>query len=89
MSSPTRSKLAEYIKDLKTVSFTNKHGEKFYIHSNGITVFMSGDEVNMMVDPKKTIDGYLPLFSSSFGIWSADELYKLGDALKKLHKEMK
>lgn len=74
-----------YIKGMKTVSFKNKHGEKFNIHSNGVNVFMSGDEVDAMVEPGKTLGGYIPLFNEAFSIWSAEELAELGQALVDLH----
>lgn len=76
----------ELIKSMKKAEFRNEHGELFNLYSNGITVLMSGDEVRAMVDPAKTIEGYIPLFNSSFNIWSAEELYKLGLALVELHK---
>ena len=80
----TDKQLTAYIKTMPSASFKNEHGEKFTIHSNGLTVWISGDEVNAMVDPKKTVMGYLPLFTSAFSIWSKEELYLLGKALQEL-----
>lgn len=62
--------------------FRNGYGEPFVIYSNGMTVFMSGSEVDMMVEEESKMDGILPLFNASFNIWSRDEIYKLGEALK-------
>lgn len=81
------SQVIEIIELMKTAEFKNKHGEKFVIHSNGIYVFMSGDEVNAMVDDKKKVGKkYLPLFNPDFSIWNKEELYALGKALMELHK---
>lgn len=74
--------VSKIIKNMPKSEFRNSYGEPFVIYSNGTSVFMSGSEVDMMVDDKDKMDGILPLFNASFNIWSADELYKLGDALK-------
>lgn len=91
MSLPTTDKeLESYIKKLPRVEFKNEHGEKFVLHSNGITVLMSGDEVDMMVAGEKKMAGkYIMLFHPAFSIWSKSELYQLGLALVELHKDMK
>ncbi len=73
------------IENLPSVSFFNEHIEKFTIHSNGIFVFMSGDEVDAMVDDKNKVEGkYIQLFNSAFSVWSKEELHKLGKALQEL-----
>lgn len=74
--------VSKIIKDMPKSEFKNSYGEPFTIYSNGTSVFMSGTEVDMMADEADKMDGILPLFNASFNIWSADELYKLGDALK-------
>lgn len=79
--------IAEYIRKMPQVSFLNEHGEKFTLYSNGISVFMEGDEVDMMVDNKNKIEGIIQLFSPAFNIWSANELVKLGEAIKELGKK--
>jgi hypothetical protein len=84
--------LTEFRKFLDSIpkkSFTNEYGEKFTIYSNGITAYMSGDEVNAMVKPNKVICGVIPLFNQNFDIWSSNELYQLGKALMELNKEEK
>jgi len=84
----TPEDVAAEIEKLDSHTWSNKHGEKFTIHSNGVMVWMSGDEVSAMVDPKHlTASKYLQLFSNHFGIWSADELYELGNALMVLAKK--
>lgn len=74
----------------KTAEFQNIHGERFYIHTNNIMVFMSGDEVNAMVDDKYKMklngQDMIHLFNPAFSIWSKDELYQLGKSLVKLNK---
>lgn len=91
MKLPTTDEAVKYIETkMRTATFKNKHGEKFVIHSDGSNVLMSGDEVNMMVSPgHKFADKYIPLFNSHFGIWSPQELYELGKALQRLHKDLK
>jgi hypothetical protein len=79
-----KKELAKHFKSMKKVSFKNSHGEKFNICTDGMTYWLSGDEVNAMVEPYKTIGGYLPLFSSAFNIWSKEEIKELGLALVKL-----
>jgi len=74
------------IKALPSASFTNEYGEEFTVSSNSMVVFISGDEVDMMVDDDKKMGAYIPLFNNNFSIWSKDELYKLGKALMELHK---
>ena len=74
------------IDSMPSATFRNKHGEKFVIHSDGITVWMSGDEVNMMVDDKKKIGKYINLFNPVFSVWSKEELFQLGSALMELHR---
>lgn len=82
----TDQELVDYIKGMRLVTFKNAAGEKFNVHSNGVTVMLSGDEVDSMVADELKIDGkYIPLFNSAFGIWQADELRQLGQALKDLH----
>lgn len=80
----------EFIKmvdDLPKAEFKNKHGERFVLHSSGTSVYMSGDEVNAMVDDdKKIVKKYIPLFNPNFSIWSKEELYEIGKALMELHK---
>ena len=75
---------------LKTAEFQNIHGERFYIHTNHVMVFMSGDEVNAMVDDKHKMklngQDMIHLFNPAFSIWSKDELNKLGRALMDLNK---
>ena len=75
---------------LKTGEFQNIHGEKFRIHTNGIYAFMSGDEVNAMVDDKHKFklngEDMIHLFNPCFSIWSKDELNKLGRTLMDLTK---
>lgn len=75
------------ILEMPSTRFKNKHGEKFTIHSNGMLTFISGDEVDAMVDPTKTIGGYLQLFNPSFSIWTKEELLRLGESLIELNKE--
>lgn len=83
----TTDDFIKMIDKLPKAEFVNEHGERFVIHSTGSAVYMSGDEVNMMVDDKnKIVKKYIPLFSPHFSIWSKDELYKLGEALMELHK---
>ena len=86
MKEPTKQEMIKYIDNLPSKSFTNEHGEVFTIHSDGVLVFMSGDEVNAMVDNNLKMGKYIPLFNQSFSIWSKGELYKLGEALMELHK---
>lgn len=74
--------VSQIIKSMPKAEFKNSYGEPFTIYSNGNTVFMSGTEVDMMVEEESKMDGILPLFNTNFNIWSKDELYKLGDALK-------
>ena len=86
-SSATKEDFKKAVENLPKYSFENEHGERFHIHSNGITVFMSGDEVNMMVNEEDKVAGFVPLFNQAFSVWSSEELYKLGEALMELHKE--
>lgn len=79
-----KTEMTRIIEKMPSASFENKHGESFTIHSDGITTFLSGDEVDAMVDAEKTINGYLPLFNDAFGTWSKEELHKLGEALIKV-----
>lgn len=72
----------EAIKRLPSSTFVNEHGENFTVYSDGITAILGGDEVDAMVDGKKKLYGMVCLFNDAFSIWSAEELYKLGDALK-------
>jgi hypothetical protein len=74
--------VSQIVKSMPQSAFKNSHGEPFVIYSNGNSVFMSGTEVDMMVDEESKMDGILPLFNASFNIWAVDELYKLGEALK-------
>lgn len=74
--------MSQIVKSMPKSEFRNEHGEPFAIYSNGNSVFMSGTEVDMMVDEENKMDGILPLFNSSFNYWAKDELYKLGEALK-------
>lgn len=78
---PAKGYLSRYIKDLPFSRFSNEYGEVFNIHSNGTTVFVSGSEVDSMVDESKQIEGYVPLFNPNFNVWSNDELFKLGQSL--------
>lgn len=88
MKQLTEKQADEVMSTMKTASFTNEHGEKFNIHTNGTFVFMSGDEVNAMVDDKHKIAGkYLPLFNEAFSIWDKEELNALGKALQELTNE--
>jgi hypothetical protein len=67
--------------------FVNEHGEVFKLYSNGISVFMAGDEVKQMVDDRKKFRGkYIGLFNNDFNIWSAGELYLLGKTLMEMHE---
>ena len=85
MADLKEAELAEMISHLPSVDFENEHGESFRIHSNGIRTFMSGSEVDMMVDPELKIMGkYIELFNESFNIWNVFELEKLGESLVKL-----
>lgn len=78
-------KIKPLLKEFLKSTFRNEHGEKFTIYSDGTSVYMSGNEVDMMVDPKnKSEDGVIPLFNPSFNVWSDEELYKLGKALQKV-----
>lgn len=82
---------AREIAAMPSTSFKNEYGEKFTLHTNGVSVFMSGDEVNAMVDEKRfpKIDHkYINLFNPGFSIWNVIELDKLGKALQKLAKEV-
>lgn len=84
----TTDDFIKMIDKLPKAEFKNEHGERFILHSSGTAVYMSGDEVNAMVDDKNKIAKlYLPLFSPHFSIWSSEELYKLGQALMELHKD--
>lgn len=74
--------VSKIIKDMPKSEFKNSYGEPFTIYSNGTLAFMSGTEVDMTVGGDEKMDGILPLFNASFNIWSKDELYKLGEALK-------
>lgn len=81
----SEKQVRKIIEQMPSAEFINEHGEKFVIYSNGTSVYMGGDEVNMMVDPKHVFAGVIPLFNSHFNIWSEDELYKLGETLVTLH----
>lgn len=79
--------LKDSIESMKKVSFKNRHGEVFTIHCDGILTFMSGDEIDAMVeDDVKIADRYIPLFNERFNIWDKEELYKLGQCLMELNK---
>lgn len=78
---------ARTVRTFPHTEFTNEMGERFVIYTNGTTVFMEGDEVEMMVEASQTVDGLLPLFNKHFTIWSKEELYKLGLALIELTGE--
>lgn len=81
--------MVKVIEQLPHKEFKNEHGEKFVIHTNGVVVYMSGDEVNMMVDNKYKIgDKYIQLFNEQFGVWSPAELSGLGEVLQQLMKEI-
>lgn len=82
-----KEEMVKHIRSFPTTTFKNKHGEEFTLHTNGSMVFISGSEIEMMVDPDDTIDGMLPLFSDHLNIWGRNELYKLGEALQKISKE--
>lgn len=86
----TVKEMTEAIESMRSASFENKHGEKFTIHTDGVLVFMSGDEVNAMVSSEyKIADKYLQLFNDPFTVWSAEELNKLGKALQEVTGEFK
>lgn len=88
MINPNEEELAELIEKMPKVSFKNEHGEKFILHSNGVMVFMSGDEVRDMIPPMSKINRtYINLFNDRFNIWHKKELYKLGKALQELSKK--
>lgn len=73
------------LKDLRKEEFKNVYGERFIIYSNGVVVYMSGDEVNRTVGKSfKSEDGVINLFNPVFSIWSPEELYKLGIDLQKI-----
>lgn len=76
------SKVKDLIASMKRVDFTNEHGERFEMYSNGMTVLMAGDEVRDMVD--RSVDGVIELFNPQFNIWSPSELYLLGKAISEL-----
>lgn len=84
---PAKGYLSRYIKELPFSRFTNEYGEIFNVHSNGNTVFLSGNEVDAMVDENKKFEGYVPLFNPNFNVWSNDELFKLGQALMQVSIE--
>lgn len=67
--------------------FKNEYGEKFILEYDGITVFMSGDEVNMMAKPSDKVEGKIILFNQVFSVWGKDELVKLGEALIELGRK--
>lgn len=88
-ANPSKKAVAEYVAKLPVAKFTNDYGEKFGIHSDGVVVFLSGDEVRAMVREEVTIplengDSCIPLFGPNFNIWSKGELFKLGQALKEV-----
>lgn len=86
----SKEEVEDIIGKYPTASFTNNHGEKFNIHSDGIRVFMSGDEVRAMVREEAKIgEKYISLFSDAFNVWSNEELRKLGQVLQQLHPENK
>lgn len=85
-ANPSKKAVAEYIAKLPTAEFTNEYGERFTIHSDGVIVYMSGDEIGAMVNEKATIplengDSCIPLFGPNFNIWNTKELKLLGLAL--------
>jgi hypothetical protein len=84
---PTRKEVIEILNTLPSTSFTNEHGEKFVIATNGLSVYMAGDEVNMMVDDENKAGGWIPLFNPKFNMWSKGELRQLGKALQELCKD--
>lgn len=72
----------ELIERMPMVEFINQHGEKFEVRSNGLSVYLSGNEVDAMVAEHHKIGGkYVQLFNPSFSVWSKDELISLGKAL--------
>lgn len=90
MSDISTLDIENVFKNMKTESFKNEYGERFNIHTNGVTVFMSGDEVRAMVkDSDKVAGKYIPLFNKCFDVWSDEELNKLGQALVNLTKKEK
>lgn len=77
-----QKELGEMIGKLPSASFKNKHGEVFTLHATTATVFMSGDEVDAMVDDSMKIDGkYINIFNEEFSVWNIDEIKQLGEAL--------
>lgn len=94
MSVDPHKELEEILKKAPYVSFKNEHGEVFNLHlpTQFIfpVVFMSGDEVDMMVEDKHKFAGkYVGLFGNDFNMWTPDELTELGKALQKLAKKAK
>lgn len=61
-----------------TATFTNRHGERFSISSNGVFVTFKGDETKWEM---------VRLFNPEFDIWSARELVLLGKALIKIGED--
>lgn len=84
MSLPTIEEAVATIKTFPKAEFTNEHGEKFVIYSNGMGVYMAGDEVDQMVSDDKKVVDIIPLFGEAFNVWDKDEIYKLGTALQTL-----
>lgn len=78
MSIIPQKELHEMINRLPHQKFVNEHGEAFTVSSNGVQVFIEGDETDGEV---------LDLFNSEFNIWSSEELYKLGIALQGLARD--
>jgi hypothetical protein len=77
--------IADAIAAMHKEEFTNEHGEKFELYSNGHFVLMSGDEVRAMTDPKNHVsENTIGLFSEHFNVWSPLELYQLGQAISLL-----
>lgn len=86
----THEELVAFIEGLPRMEFTNPHGEKFTLHSQGITVFMSGSEVDTMVDDIHKIAGkYINIFNPAFQIWNVSELQSFGEAITKLMTKIK
>ncbi len=87
-----RGDLMPMLSGFNTADFKNEHGEEFTIYSNGVMVFISGNEIDAMVDQQyKSQDGILQLFNEWFSIWNPEDLYLLGKALQEVsgYKEEK
>lgn len=80
----------EMFESLPTLEFRNKHGELFTLHFADETIFMSGDEVDMMVADEHKIAGkYISFFNPDFSIWGPDELAKIGELISQHYKGAK